>query len=93
MKIARAFGAGIDAVRRMVPRFLSIARELSLEIVGFVYCAFGAVFLFGPFGLVQTIRREPENTTRLIVAGAGALMFAWFGFDSFRRARKLARKR
>ncbi len=93
MKAAKAFRAGIDAVRKMVPRFLSIARELGLEIVGFVFFAFGAVFIFGPFGFIQAYRQLPESMTRLLVAGAGAIMFAWFGYDSFRRAKKLARKR
>ena len=93
MKIARAFGAGIDAVRKMVPRFLSLARELALEIVGFVFLAFGAFFLIGPWGFVNSLRERPEDTTRLIVSAAGAVMFAWFGVDSFRRAKRLARKR
>ena len=93
MKLAKAFGAGIDAVRKMVPRFLSIARELGLEIVGFVFLAFGAVFVFGPFGFIQAYRQLPESMTRLVVSGVGAIMFAWFGYDSFRRAKKLARKR
>ena len=93
MGIARAFRAGIDAVRKMVPRFLSIARELALEIVGFVFLAFAAVFVAGPFGFLQALRHDPGNKTRLIIAGAGALMFAWFGYDSFRRAKKLAKKR
>lgn len=93
MKIAKAFSAAIDAVRAMVPRFLSIARELALEIVGFIFFAFGAVFVFGPFGFIQAYRQLPDSTTRLIVSGVGALMFAWFGYDSFRRAKRLARKR
>ena len=93
MKAAKALRAGIDAVRKMVPRFLSIARELALEIVGFVFFAFGAVFVFGPFGFIQAYRQLPESMTRLLVSGLGAIMFAWFGYDSFRRAKKLARKR
>ena len=93
MKAAKALGAGIDAVRKMVPRFLSIARELALEIVGFVFFAFGAVFVFGPFGFIQAYRQLPDSMTRLLVSGLGAIMFAWFGYDSFRRAKKLARKR
>ncbi len=93
MKISKALGAGADAVRKMVPRLLSIARELALEIVGFVFFAFGAVFVFGPFGFIQAYRQLPDSMTRLIVSGVGAIMFAWFGYDSFRRAKRLARKR
>ena len=93
MKAARALGAGIDAVRAMVPRFLSIARELAHEIVGFLFLAFSAFFAFGPFGFVQAYRNDPENMGRLLISGAGAIVFAWFGYDSFRRARRLAKKR
>ncbi len=77
----------------MVPRFLSIARELSLEIVGFLFLAFAAFFLFGPFGFIQALRHEPESMTRLLVAAGGAVMFAWFGIDSFRKAKKISRSR
>ena len=93
MKASRALGAGLDAIRGIVPRFLSIARELALEVVGFVFLAFGAVFVFGPFGFIQAYRQLPESMTRMVVAGVGALVFAWFGYDSFRRAKRLARKR
>ncbi len=93
MQVAKAFGAGLDAVRRMVPRFLSIARELGLEIVGFVFLSFGAFFVFGPFGFIQAYRQLPDSFTRLVVSGVGALMFAWFGIDSFRKAKKIARAR
>lgn len=96
MSLGRTLQAGMDAVRRMVPRFLSIARELGLEIVGFVFFAFGMVFVFGPFGFIQAYRLDPENPermTRLLVSGVGAVMFGWFGFDSFRRAKRLARRR
>ena len=93
MKLGNAFGAGVDAVRKMVPRFLAIARELGLEIVGFVFLAFAAFFVFGPFGFVQAYRHLPDSMTRLVVAGLGAIMFVWFGVDSFRKAKKIARTR
>lgn len=93
MGAAKAFGAGLQAIRKMVPRFLSVARELAHEVTGFVFFAFAAIFVFGPFGFIQAYRQLPEGMTRLVVAGAGALMFAWFGFDSFRRAKRLARER
>ena len=93
MKAAKALGAAIDAVRSMVPRFLSIARELWHEIIGFLFFAFSLFFAVGPVGFVQVYRNNPEDTGRLLVSGAGALLFAWFGFDSFRRAKRLARQR
>ena len=93
MKAAKAIDAGIHAVRHTIPRFISLARELGLEVVGFLFLAFAAFFVFGPFGLIQAYRQLPDSMTRLVVACVGALMFAWFGYDSFRRSKKLARKR
>lgn len=93
MRASKALSAGIETIRKMVPRFLTIARELGLEIVGFVFLAFALFFVFGPFGLIQAYRQLPESMTRLLVAGGGAIMFAWFGIDSFRRAKKLSRSR
>ncbi len=93
MRVAKAFEAGKYAVRHSIPRFLSLARELSLEVVGFLFFAFAVFFAFGPFGFVQAYRSLPESMTRLIVSAAGAIMFAWFGYDSFRRSKRLARKR
>ncbi len=83
----------MDAIRKTVPRFLSLARELSLEIVGFVFLAFAAFFLVGPFGLIHVYRQDPESWTRLAIAAGGAIMFAWFGLDSFRKARRISRSR
>ena len=93
MKASKALSAGLDAIRKMVPRFLTIARELGLEIVGFVFLSFALFFVFGPFGFIQAYRQLPESMTRLVVAGGGAIMFAWFGIDSFRKAKKLSRTR
>lgn len=93
MAFGKAVGAGIHAVRSLIPRLLSIARELGLEIVGFVFFVFAAVFLFGPYGFVQALRQLPDSLARLVVAGVGALMFAWFGYDSFRRAKRISRNR
>lgn len=93
MKAAKALRAGIDTFRRMLPRFLTLARELGLEIVGFVFLSFALFFVFGPFGLIQAYRQLPDSMTRLLVAGGVAIMFTWFGIDSFRKAKKLSRTR
>lgn len=93
MKAGRALRAGLDAIRGTVPRFISLARELALEVVGFMFFAFAAFFVFGPFGLVQAYRQLPEAMTRLVVACVVATVFTWFGCDSFRRAKKLAKRR
>ncbi len=93
MKAGKAFGAGLHAIRKTIPRFISIAKELAHELVGAMFFLFAVVFLVGPFGFVQNLRELPETMTRVLVSGLGALMFAWFSFDSFRRAKRLSRKR
>ena len=93
MNPGKALSAGMDALRGTLPRFVSLARELALEVVGFMFLAFAAFFVFGPFGLIQAYRKLPESLDRLVVAIVVAIVFIWFGFDSFRRAKKLARKR
>lgn len=93
MQLGKAFGAGLKAIRQSIPRFISLARELAHEVVGFMFFVFAAVFVFGPFGFIQNFEPGAGWNTRLIVSGIGALMFIWFGLDSFRRAKRLARKR
>ncbi len=93
MKLARAFDAGREAIRSTIPRFISLARELALEVVGFMFFAFAAFFVFGPFGLVQAYRQLPDAMNRLVVACVVSAVFVWFGWDSFRRSKKLARRR
>ena len=68
MRFAKALEAGKHAVRHSIPRFLSLARELSLEVVGFLFFAFAVFFAFGPFGFVQAYRSLPESMARLDTA-------------------------
>ena len=93
MQLGRAFGAGLQAIRQSIPRFISLAKELGHEVVGFMFFAFAAVFIFGPFGFIQNFEPDGGWNARLVISGIGALMFVWFGVDSFRRAKRLARKR
>lgn len=93
MNAGKALSAGLNALRGTLPRFISLARELALEVVGFMFLAFAAFFVFGPFGLITAYRQLPETMDRLVVAAVVALVFVWFGLDSFRRAKRLARKR
>jgi len=93
MQLGRAFGAGLQAIRQSIPRFISLAKELAHEVVGFMFFAFAAVFIFGPFGFIQNFEPDGGWNARLVISGIGALMFVWFGVDSFRRAKRLARKR
>ena len=93
MRLGTAFSAGLKSIRQSIPRFVSLAKELAHEVIGFMFFVFAAVFIFGPFGLIQNFEPGAGWNARLVVSGIGALVFIWFGFDSFRRAKRLARKR
>lgn len=93
MRLLKAVKAGMGALGDSVPKLISIARELGLEVVGFVYWVFAAVFIFSPYGFIEAYRSLPESFARLLLSGGGALMWAWFGYTSFRRAKKIARER
>ena len=93
MRLLKAARAGLSALSGSLPRLLSIARELGLEVVGFVYWVFAALFIFSPYGFIEAYRSLPDSFGRLLLSGGGALMWAWFGYTSFRRAKKIARER
>ncbi len=93
MRLLKAAKAGLGALSGSLPRLLSIARELGLEVVGFVYWVFAALFIFSPYGFIEAYRSLPDSFGRMLLSGGGALMWAWFGYTSFRRAKKIARER
>ncbi len=93
MRLLQAARSALGALGGSLPRLLSIARELGLEVVGFVYWVFAALFIFSPYGFIEAYRSLPDSLMRLLLSGGGALMWAWFGYTSFRRAKKIARER
>jgi len=93
MRLLKAAKAGFGALQGYGPKLVSIGRELSLEIVGFFYWVFAALFIFSPYGFIEAYRSLPDSFGRMMLSGVGALMWAWFGYTSFRRAKKIARQR
>ena len=93
MRLFKAAKAGLSALQGSIPKLISIGRELGLEVVGFVYWVFAALFIFSPFGFIEAYRSLPDSFVRVLISGAGALMWAWFGYTSFRRAKSYARAR
>ena len=96
MRLWNAISAGAAEAGRFLPRLLGIARELFHEVIGFVFFALALFFALGAHGLVQSFRnldQSPDELPRLLLAAFFVLLFAGFGFSSFRRARRIARRR
>jgi len=73
-------------VQHVIPAILKPAHTLWNEIIGFLFLCFAALFGF------YAVRYYLANDwARLFFAGFCTLMMAWFGFSSFRRARKISR--
>jgi len=85
---SRTYGAVLSAAKATTGHFLSIMRQLWLEVTGFVFV------IFAGLGLVTTVREYTAyhsgrgNSGHLAAAAGFCLMFSWFGVTSFWRARK-----
>jgi hypothetical protein len=79
----------------MLPAVIKPARTLWNEVIGFLFLCFATLFGFKTWGYL----REYANVStqgggelvRLLIAGFCTLLMAWYGFSSFRRARKISR--
>lgn len=98
MAISRLFGAVAAGARGFFSNIWRTAKELFHEITGFFFYAVAVWFLLGNSGVVSTYRRlggdverQGDAVLQLAVVGGLALMFAWFGFSSFRRAKHVHR--
>lgn len=95
-RVLRALTAGWQEMSDFVPRLLSILRQLWLEVIGFVFFALSLFFAMSANGVVQSFQRldkDPEALPKFLLALVFVLMFGWFGWSSFRRAKRAARDR
>ena len=96
MRILRAMGAGWKETLGFVPRLISILRQLWLEVMGFVFFTLALFFALSANGLVQSwqqLERDPGALPRFLLALAFVLLFCWFGWSSFRRAKRFTAER
>lgn len=96
MRILKAAGAGLGAVRDFIPRIWAIVRQVFNEIMGMVFFAIAIFFAVGAHGLVQSymaLEENPDDFPKVVLLLLVVLMFIGFGVSSFRRARKLSRER
>ncbi len=95
-RITKALGAGWQEMGRFVPRLLSILRQLWLEVIGFVFFALAFFFVMSANGVVQSFQRldtNPDALPKLLLALSFTAMFGWFGWSSFRRAKRTSKDR
>ncbi len=84
-QMARALSAALLSAASSVAR---VAHQLWLQITGVLFVAFAVV---GSLAFVREYRAWAAGKFgpgRALLAGAFALLFAWFGVSSFWRARK-----
>lgn len=84
-KVLRAAGAGLGATAKAVGRTTHI---LWLEVTGFFFLVFATVCGGAGWREYQRVVAGHAPMNRVYVAGALALLFAWFGVSSFWRARR-----
>ena len=84
-KFLRAAGAGLSATANSVRK---TTHTLWLEVTGFFFLVFGVVCGGAAWREYQAVLAGKTQMNRVYVAGALALLFAWFGVSSFWRARR-----
>ncbi|MBO0910706.1 MAG: hypothetical protein J2P13_02840 [Acidobacteria bacterium] len=88
VKQSRTYGAAMSGIRTAFRHFSQIARQLWLEVTGFIFLAFA---LAGGAALVREYAayHAGKATSSRVAAAAGfVLLFTWFGATSFLQARK-----
>jgi hypothetical protein len=95
MKILNAAGAGLKETLSFFPRLLGIFQQLWNEVIGFVFFALTLFFTFNANGVVESYKAlgtDPDAAVKLALAGFVAGMCFWFGYSSFRRAKRIQRQ-
>ena len=95
MKILDAAGAGLKETLAFFPRLVAILHQLWNEVVGFVFFAMALFFTFNANGVVESFRaleHDPDAAFKLGLAGFVAAMCFYFGWSSFRRAKRIQRE-
>lgn len=83
-------GAGKQFVRHVVPALIKPVRILWNEIIGFIFLAIGIMVSFSTWRNFHG-GQAAGNPLILMMGGGFALMLLYFGWSSFRRAKKISR--
>jgi len=88
VKRTRTYGAIASGARTTFSHFTGILRQLWLEVTGFVFVAFAAVGLVEGLKEYAAFHAGKAPGSKVAAAAGFTLLFAWFGFSSFSRARR-----
>jgi hypothetical protein len=77
---------GREFVKHVVPAVAKPARTLWNEVIGFLFFCFAV-----PFGFKVVSYARSGDRVRLAIAGFCFLLMAYFGVQSFLRARRISR--
>jgi hypothetical protein len=84
----RAFGAVTKAARATAVHLGRVLGQLWLEVTGFVFLALAGIGLLAFLREYNKYHAGREGSGRVVLAVCFALLFAWFGVNSFWRVRK-----
>lgn len=82
----QAIRVGRQFFQHIIPAIVKPALALWNEVIGFIFLCFGAIFGF--YGVRYALHGD---ILRLVFAGIATAVMAWYGVDSFLRARKISR--
>jgi hypothetical protein len=77
---------GREFVKHVVPAVAKPARTLWNEVIGFIFICFAV-----PFGFKVISYARAGDSVRLGIAAFCFVLMAYFGVQSFRRARRISR--
>jgi hypothetical protein len=83
-------------LQHVVPAVVKPARTLWNELIGFLFLCLGIVFGIKTGTYIRDFMSTPPGAAtgdliRMTMAGFCTLVMLWYGFSSFRRARKISR--
>jgi hypothetical protein len=73
-------------IKHIVPAVIKPARTLWNEVIGFFFLCLGVMF-----GFTAVRAALNHDVPRAVAGGLGAMLMAWYGINSFLRARKISR--
>ena len=82
---------GTEFVRHVVPAVMKPIRTLWNELIGLIFVVLAVAFGSQTVRSAMHFNGEPRSFFEIFMSGFMFLLMAYFGFSSFRRARKISR--
>jgi hypothetical protein len=86
-----AIKEGSRFLRHVVPAAVRPIHSLWHEIIGFLFIVLAFVIGMGGFRVVRNFHGDLDEMLKIAMAALFVLVLGWYGFSSFRRARKISR--